>query len=81
MRVKVRLFGAPREALGWRELEREIDDGLTAGQLVEGLMHEYPILNGYAPALKIAVNRRYADLDTELREGDEVACIPPVAGG
>ena len=29
----------------------------------------------------VAVNRRYARGDTELAEGDEVALIPPVAGG
>ena len=29
----------------------------------------------------VAVNRRFADLGTALREGDEVAFVPPVAGG
>ncbi len=81
MRVKIRLFGAPREALGWREVDREIVAGSTARELVEGLVREFPILDGYVPAIKIAVNRRYAEGDTELHEGDEVACIPPVAGG
>ena len=28
-----------------------------------------------------AVNREYAGPDTVLREGDEVAFLPPVAGG
>jgi len=27
------------------------------------------------------VNRQYAAPETELREGDEVACLPPVGGG
>jgi molybdopterin converting factor small subunit len=48
---------------------------------MEGLVREFPVLDGYAPAIKIAVNRRYADEDAELHEGDEVACIPPVSGG
>ena len=81
MRVKIKLFGALREALGWRELDREIAAGSTAKQLVEGLVKEYPILDGYARIIKIAVNRRYADSETELHEGDEIACLPPVAGG
>ncbi|MYJ67599.1 MAG: MoaD/ThiS family protein [Gemmatimonadetes bacterium] len=29
----------------------------------------------------VAVNRSYANGDTVLSEGDEVALIPPVAGG
>jgi molybdopterin converting factor subunit 1 len=81
MRVKVKLFGRPREELGINELDREIDAGLTAGQLLADLVEEYPILDSYASVIKIAVNRRYADPGTELREGDEVACLPPVAGG
>ncbi|MBA3717549.1 MAG: molybdenum cofactor biosynthesis protein MoaE, partial [Actinobacteria bacterium] len=31
--------------------------------------------------LLYAVNRKYAGADQELREGDEVALIPPVSGG
>jgi len=81
MRVKVRLFGGPREVVGRFELDLEVEEGLTAGQLVADLVDQYPSLDGYAPVIKIAVNRRYADPETELREGDEVACIPPVAGG
>lgn len=81
MRVKVRLFGGPREVLGRSELDLEVEEGLTAGQLVADLVDRYPSLDGYAPVVKIAVNRRYVDPETELREGDEVACIPPVAGG
>jgi len=34
-----------------------------------------------APSPAVAVNRRYAKADAELRDGDEVAIIPPVAGG
>jgi molybdopterin synthase catalytic subunit len=37
----------------------------------------YPLL----PALKIAVNHEYADVERVLTENDEVALIPPVSGG
>jgi molybdopterin converting factor subunit 1 len=81
MRVKLRLFGGPRELVGRSELDLDVEAGSTAGQLVAGLVEEYPVLHSYAPVIKIAVNRRYADPETELREGDEIAFIPPVAGG
>ncbi len=81
MRVKIKLFGGPREALGTKELDWEIDTGMTAGQLLSDLVEGYPVLGSYAAAVRIAVNRRYADPGTELFEGDEVACIPPVSGG
>ncbi|GIX16072.1 MAG: molybdopterin synthase sulfur carrier subunit [Rhodothalassiaceae bacterium] len=34
-----------------------------------------------SPDLRIAVNQRYADADTLVRPGDEVALFPPVTGG
>ena len=81
MRVKVKLFGGPREVLGRSVLDLDLAEGLTAGELMAVLVDRYPGLDSYAPVIKIAINRRYADPETELREGDEVACIPPVAGG
>jgi molybdopterin converting factor subunit 1 len=81
MRVKVKLFGRPREEAGVRELDRELNAGSTAGQLLADLVEEYPTLGSYAAVIKIAVNRRYVGPWTELQEGDEVACLPPVAGG
>jgi molybdopterin synthase sulfur carrier subunit len=81
MRVKIRLFGGPREVLGKAELDRDVEPGLTAGQLLADLVEEYPALDSYAPVIKVAVNRKYVDPASELREDDEIACIPPVAGG
>ena len=74
MRVKVRLFAALRERAGAaeRELEgvtrvSEVWPALGLGDEPEGLLY--------------AVNRRYAEREQKLADGDEVALIPPVSGG
>src|SRR6058998_4111866 len=74
MRVKVRLFAGLRERAGAadRELEgvtrvSEVWPALGLGDEPDGLLY--------------AVNREYAGREQELREGDEVALIPPVSGG
>ena len=46
-----------------------------------GLRVQYPRLDGRRHHLRFAVNNDYAELDRILQEGDEVAVIPPVAGG
>jgi molybdopterin synthase sulfur carrier subunit len=33
------------------------------------------------PDVRVAVNRVWADWDTSLKDGDEVAFLPPVSGG
>jgi len=81
IRVRVRFFAAPREALGVGEIEREIPAGTTVGELVELLTEEYPVLRAYTRFISVAVNRAYVGMQTELQDGDEVACLPPVGGG
>lgn len=49
--------------------------------LLQRLISDYPKLAAYAPHLMVAVNTEYADKDSLLHAGDEVAFIPPVSGG
>ena len=74
MAVTVRLFAGLRERAGWSE--RKLD-------AVRHVADVWPALGlGEEPAgLLYAVNREYADRERELRDGDEVALIPPVSGG
>ena len=79
--VKVRFFAAPREALGFGETEVLLPDGATVADLIERLKAQYPVLHAYTRFLNVAVNRAYVGMRTRLRDGDEVACLPPVGGG
>jgi len=73
MTVTVRLFAGLRERAGWARREIEAD---FVGEV-------WPALGlGEEPGgLLYAVNREYAEPGQELRDGDEVALIPPVSGG
>ena len=79
--VRVKFFAAPREALGAGEIELELPPGATVAQLIERLTKKYPVLRAYTRFLSVAVNRAYVGMQTELHDGDEVACLPPVGGG
>ena len=76
MRVAVKLFAALREQAGIRERELELADGARVDDV-------WPALGlGDEPrGLVYAVNRAYVDRSAALADGDEVALIPPVAGG
>jgi len=79
--VRVRFFAAPREALGFGEAEVDVSSGTTAGELIDRLTEEYPVLRPYARFIHVAVNRAYVGMQTRLQDGDEVALLPPVGGG
>jgi len=80
MTVTVRLFASLRERAGCSAVTRSVDDGATAGDLLDGLYADFPSLRG-SGRIAIAVNSEYTDKRHPLREGDEVALIPPVSGG
>ena len=56
-----------------------LPEGATVAQLVERLRKgaAHPVWS----ALAVAVNREYAAASAVLRDGDEVALLPPVSGG
>jgi molybdopterin synthase catalytic subunit len=76
MQVTVRLFAALRERAGAGRRELELPEGARIADVWPALgLGEEP--NGLA----YARNRAYAERDTPLEPGDEVAVIPPVSGG
>lgn len=81
IKVKVKFFAAPREALGSDEMELELPAGSTVDDLINALQERYPVLEAYTRFLSVAVNRAYVGMRTELHDGDEIACLPPVGGG
>ena len=81
MRVTVRLFARLRDIAGASELARDIAPGATIGTVWRQLASEYPALGPYERSISSAVNLDYARMDTPLRDGDEIAFLPPVSGG
>jgi molybdopterin converting factor subunit 1 len=81
IQVSVKFFAAPREALGTDQIDLELPAGTTVRELIDALHEAHPILEAYTRFLNVAVNRAYVGMQTELHDGDEVACLPPVGGG
>jgi molybdopterin synthase catalytic subunit len=81
MQVTVRLFGSLREATGAKELGVRLPDGATLGDLAALLAREHAGFAAMAGRLRAARNQEVAEADAALADGDEVAFLPPVAGG
>jgi molybdopterin converting factor subunit 1 len=81
VKLSLLYFGIVREKLGRREETREIHAGATVGDLVSQLAESHGIFALGAGSIRVAVNREYVHNDHVLADGDEVAVIPPVAGG
>ena len=81
MLITLRLFARLRELSGKSELHIDVPDGADARMLWNELADQYPALTPYGGSVSCAVNEEYARLTTRLKEGDEVAFLPPVSGG
>jgi molybdopterin converting factor subunit 1 len=79
--VKVLYFASFREHLGLDEETRALPDGAQVHELWESLVRQVPHFAAFPSMPPAAVNREYTGASTVLRDGDEVAFLPPVAGG
>ena len=80
MTVRVLLFASYADAVGRSELTLDLAEGSVIGDVVARVRE---LAGGHAlpPAPLLALNAAYAKTSTVIRRGDEVAIIPPVAGG
>lgn len=76
--VSVLFFASYRDSVGEARREIRLSPGATVGDLL-GRLREDGVELPERPS--VAVNRSYADVTRALGDGDEVALIPPVAGG
>ncbi len=80
MKLSVRLFAGLRERAGGQHVEVELPEGAVVEDLLAA-MGSTPV-GPLAPGqCVVAINREYAPRSEPIREGDEVALIPPVSGG
>ena len=81
MAIVVRFFAMQRQQVGARRCDLAVPDGATVADAWRSLVALYPVLEPGASSVRFARNGVYADADEGLAEGDELALIPPVAGG
>ncbi len=80
MQLRILSFGRLRDWLS-AENRAELPAGSTVGELWQRLKGQHPELAAYEGSLAIAVNQQFAVHGTVLKDGDEVALLPPVSGG
>lgn len=81
MKVRLLFFAVLRDIAGTDTRELALTEGTTARDVWQLLRGQYAKLTGYTQPPMIAINESYATPETVLRDGDELAFIPPVAGG
>ncbi len=79
MKLNILLFGALTEITGKSAISLETEQIQEVQHLYTYLIKEYPALKG--KPFRYAVNQTIVQANHPLREGDEVALLPPFSGG
>ena len=79
--VRVRLFARYAELVGRSEAAVSVALPATVGDVVRRLRDEVPAARALPERPLTAVNLRHVKLNAPVQDGDEVALLPPIAGG
>ena len=93
--VRVRLFAALREAMGWSEqqvaaatspatpldLWRQLELAGAWQAATSAPAGATPAVEALPEGVRVAINQQFAGADTPLTDGDELAFLPPISGG
>jgi molybdopterin synthase catalytic subunit len=81
MRVRVLLFGQLKDIIGRQEDSLELEPGAKLSAVTSYYAERYPKFQGLNSSIACSINQEYAQGLAVLKEGDEVALLPPVSGG
>lgn len=81
MRVKVLYLAGSRVQAGCSQEAIELPEDATVGQAAALIGTAHPALAPLLDTVRWAVNHSFASSNTALHDGDELALLPPVAGG
>lgn len=81
MKVRVLFFSQLKEAVGASERQMEIAEGTTIADLLTSLYDASPRLRDWDRSILVGAGVEFVERDYTIRNGDEIAIMPPVQGG
>lgn len=79
--VRVFFFASLKDLVGSDWIQLELIGERTVAQIFNECITRFPELATHRASTRAAVNEAYADWDTVVHDGDEIAFFPPVSGG
>ncbi len=81
MKVRVLYFASAQGLANLRSEEMRLEDGSSVKDVASEMLRLHPALKSIERTIRYSVNFEIAGADERLHDGDEVAVLPPVAGG
>jgi MoaE-MoaD fusion protein len=81
MRIRVLFFGILKDLAGRGSDALSLPERATLGDVLRYYQNAVPKIADVLPSIAMSLNQEYSRPDAELKDGDEVALLPPVSGG
>jgi len=79
--IEIRYFARCRELAGIDRESYQFSEMVTLAEVRAEIRLRHPALSPYLKATRLAVNQEFATDDMPVKDGDDIALIPPVSGG
>jgi len=81
MNVRVQFYAQLRDLTGASELDVDLPDKATVGDLLTKIYEKVPTLRSRDKSILIGASVEFVDRNYELKPGEEISIMPPVQGG
>ena len=81
MKVRAQFYAQLRDLVGSREMDVDLAEGATVGDLLEQIYAQQPKLRPHDKSILIGAGVEFVDRNYKLEAGDEISIMPPVQGG
>jgi len=81
MKIHVQFYAQLRDLVGMRELDIDLAEGATVHDLLAEIYAKQPALRSHDKSILIGAGVEFVDRNYELKQGEEIAIMPPVQGG
>ena len=81
MKVRAQFYAQLRDLVGSCEIEVDLAEGATVGDLLEQIYARQPKLRSHDKSILIGAGVEFVDRNYKLKPGEEISVMPPVQGG
>jgi molybdopterin converting factor subunit 1 len=81
IRITILYFASVKDITGVKKETMDLTPNTSIKKLLAKISLSYPDIKSILNVVKISVNYKMIDMNTILKDGDEVALLPPVSGG
>ena len=81
MKVRAQFYAQLRDLVGSREMDVDLAEAATVGDLLDQIYAQQPRLRPYDKSILIGAGVEFVDRNYKLKPGDEISIMPPVQGG